>query len=85
MTSLGNVEATPLASLTVVSFTTGDILYLAGSASNLFSDPANAILPFQQRVTTIRVNGYMFVEDALLVQRRPASEVEHTITREQDG
>jgi hypothetical protein len=78
MTSLGNVEATPLASLTVISFTTGDILYLTGSASNLFGDPANAIMPFQQRVTTIRVDGYTFVEDALPVRQRPGSEVERS-------
>jgi hypothetical protein len=35
-------------------------------------------MPFQQRVTAIRVNGYTFVEDALPVRQRPGSEVERS-------
>lgn len=78
MTSLGNVEATPLASLTFVSFTTGDILYITGAATNLFGDPANDIMPFQQRLTTVYVDGYTFVEDALPVRQKPGSHVERS-------
>ncbi|KAJ8454143.1 hypothetical protein ONZ51_g13201 [Trametes cubensis] len=32
LTSLGNIEATPVASVTIVDFETGDILYLTGGA-----------------------------------------------------
>ncbi|KAF7305798.1 putative PNPOx domain-containing protein [Mycena chlorophos] len=56
MTSLGNIEATPLASLTFIDFVTGDILYLTGNADNL-------------ALTTIYVTGYTLVRDALPVRQ----------------
>ena len=64
MTSLGNVEATPLASLTFISFTTGDILYLTGKARNVYGDEARSIMPFQDTFTEIYVTGYTYVRDA---------------------
>jgi hypothetical protein len=78
MTSIGNVEATPLASLTFISFTTGAILYLTGTPSNHFASAAHALMPFQQRLTTVLVDGYTFVEDALPVRQRPGSTVERS-------
>jgi len=45
MTCLGNVEATPLTSLTFASFKTGDILYLTGNARNLYGVEAQVIMP----------------------------------------
>lgn len=71
MTSLGNVEATPLASLTVVSFTTGDILYITGKAKNLFGDEAHAIMARQNALTAIFVTGFVLVRDALPVRQQP--------------
>ncbi|KAF5377819.1 hypothetical protein D9615_006810 [Tricholomella constricta] len=71
MTSLGNIEATPLASLTFVSFTTGDILYLTGKATNLFNFDAQLIMPLQNGLTAVYVTGYVYVSDALPVRQRP--------------
>jgi len=71
MTSLGNIEATPLASLTFVSFTTGDVLYLTGTAKTLFGPAAQHIMPLQNILTTVHVTGYTLVQDALPVRQRP--------------
>ncbi|KAF8625929.1 hypothetical protein AX17_006655 [Amanita inopinata Kibby_2008] len=65
MTSLGNIEATPHASLTILSFTNGDVLYLTGIAKNLLGLEANAIMPLQERITTVYITGYTFVKNAL--------------------
>ncbi|KAJ7678677.1 hypothetical protein B0H17DRAFT_944209 [Mycena rosella] len=70
MTSLGNIEATPLASLTFVDFTSGDILYLTGDAENLVGPDALKLMPFQKTVTTVSVTGYTLVRDALPVRQR---------------
>lgn len=71
MTSLGNVEATPFASLTFISFTTGDILYLTGEARNVYGSEARAIMPFQDLLTEIYVTGYTYVQDALPARLAP--------------
>jgi NAD(P)H-flavin reductase len=65
MTSLGNVEATPYASLTFISFTRGDILYLTGNARNLFGSEARAIMPLQDTLTEVFITGYTLVKNAL--------------------
>ncbi|PBK81090.1 hypothetical protein ARMGADRAFT_1091639 [Armillaria gallica] len=78
MTSLGNVEATPLASLTLVSFTTGDILYVTGRAQNHIGPDAQKIMFLQDRLTTIHVTGYIFVRDALPVRQRPGTTVQRS-------
>ncbi|KAJ6507358.1 hypothetical protein C8R47DRAFT_1209265 [Mycena vitilis] len=70
MTSLGNIEATPLASLTFVDFVSGDILYLTGDAENLVGQDAMKLMPFQKALTTVHVTGYTFVRDALPVRQR---------------
>ncbi|KAF8877521.1 hypothetical protein BD779DRAFT_1448492 [Infundibulicybe gibba] len=70
MTSLGNIESTSLASLTFVSFTTGDVLYLTGTAENLCGPDAQALMPFQNALTTVYLTGYTFVRDALTVRQR---------------
>ncbi|OJA18331.1 hypothetical protein AZE42_12358 [Rhizopogon vesiculosus] len=70
MTSLGNIEATALASLTFPSFTDGSILYVTGIAHNLVGALAQAIMPSQNTLTAIEVTGYTFVEDALPVRQR---------------
>lgn len=73
MTSLGNIEATPLASLTFVAFETGDILYLTGTAKTLVDDEAKRIMPRQQVLTTVRVMGFVLVRDALPVRQKSKS------------
>ncbi|KAJ7122058.1 hypothetical protein C8R43DRAFT_1076565 [Mycena crocata] len=70
MTSLGNIEADPLASLTFVDFVSGDILYLTGDAENLVGPDALKLMPFQKTLTTVYVTGYTFVRDALPVRQR---------------
>lgn len=76
MTSLGNIEATPLASLTFISFTKGDILYLTGSAENLYGAEAQAIMPFQDTLTKVFVTGYIYVRDALPLRQRTGVETQ---------
>ncbi|KAF7357898.1 putative PNPOx domain-containing protein [Mycena venus] len=70
MTSLGNIEATPLASLTFIDFVSGDILYLTGGAENLVGDDALKLMPFQKTLTTVYATGYTLVRDALPVRQR---------------
>lgn len=70
MTSLGNVEATPYACLTFISFTRGDILYLTGNARNVYGSEAQAIMPLQDTLTEIFITGYTLVENALPVRQK---------------
>ena len=78
MTSLGNIEASHLAALTMVDFVTGDVLYLTGTAQNLVGAEAQAIMPRQNALTDIRISGYIFVRDALPVRQRPGTEPERS-------
>ncbi|KAJ7467060.1 hypothetical protein FB451DRAFT_1137689 [Mycena latifolia] len=78
MTSLGNIEATPLASLTFVDFVSGDILYLTGDAENLVGPDALKLMPFQNTLTTVYVTGYTFVRDALPVRQRAGTAPERS-------
>lgn len=76
MNSLGNIEATPLASLAFISFTTGDILYLTGKARNVYGAEAQTIMPLQDTFTEIYVTGYTLVRDALPARQDPAVEIQ---------
>jgi len=76
MTSLGNIEAVALASLTFPSFTNGSLLYVTGIAHNLVGAPAQAIMPRQNVLTTIEITGYTFIEDALPVRQREGTEAQ---------
>ncbi|KAK6996999.1 putative PNPOx domain-containing protein [Favolaschia claudopus] len=78
MTSLGNIEATPLASLTFIDFETGDILYLTGHAENLVGADALKLMPFQKTLTTVYVTGYTLVRDALPVRQRQGTSPERS-------
>lgn len=75
MTSLGNIEATGLASLSFLSWEMGDILYLTGTAKNLVGSEAQAVMPFQNILTMLYVTGYVFIKDCLPVRQRPGTEV----------
>ena len=74
MTSLGNIEATPVASLTLVDFVTGDVLYLTGDARTLVGPESLAVMPLQKVVTELVVTGYVFVRNALPVRQRPGTQ-----------
>ncbi|KIJ13089.1 hypothetical protein PAXINDRAFT_100898 [Paxillus involutus ATCC 200175] len=77
LTSLGNIEATPLAGVTFVSFTTGAVvLYLTGDAHNLSGPTAQCLMPRTNTLTTFHITGYMFVTDGLPVRHKPGTPVQ---------
>ncbi|KZT41943.1 hypothetical protein SISSUDRAFT_1000066, partial [Sistotremastrum suecicum HHB10207 ss-3] len=76
MQSLGNIAITRLASMTFVDYDTGDILYLAGKATNLFGDEAHVIMPRSRMITVLEVTGYIFVKDVLPVRTKRGSNPE---------
>ncbi|KAF5333624.1 hypothetical protein D9611_002569 [Ephemerocybe angulata] len=76
MSTLGNIEYTPVASLAIADFKTGDVLYLTGDAENIQGPAAEAIMPMQHSLTTLRVTGYRFIKDALSVRQAPLSSKE---------
>ncbi|QRV82230.1 pyridoxamine 5'-phosphate oxidase family protein [Ceratobasidium sp. AG-Ba] len=69
MQSLGNVQATPLAGLTILDFETGDILYLTGKAQNLVGKDAESVMPRSNLITLISITGYTFVRNAMPVRQ----------------
>ncbi|CAG8909085.1 unnamed protein product [Penicillium egyptiacum] len=75
MSSLGNIEASGLAGFTIVSFTTGDVLYLTGRAKVLIGPPAMEIMSRHASITVLETTGYTLVRDALPVRQRPGSDV----------
>jgi NAD(P)H-flavin reductase len=78
MTSLGNVEVTHLAGLTMFDFVSGAVLYITGDADNLIGPPSLELMPRQASLTTIAVTGYTFVRDALPFRQAPGSTVERS-------
>ncbi|KAF9222801.1 hypothetical protein BS17DRAFT_782595 [Gyrodon lividus] len=78
LTSLGNIEATPLAGVTFVSFTTGAVLYLTGHAHNIVGHAAQRLMPRTNTLTTVHVTGYIFVGDALPVRQKPGTSVQRS-------
>lgn len=75
MSSLGNIESSGLAGFTVISFETGDVLYLTGKARVLIGAPALEVMKRHASVTVLETTGYTLVRDALPVRQRPGSEV----------
>ncbi|KAG5650714.1 hypothetical protein H0H81_011295 [Sphagnurus paluster] len=71
MTSLGNIEATPFASSTIVSFTSGDDLYLTGQPTDLYNQDVQNLIPLQNALTTVYIRGYNYISDTLPVRQRP--------------
>lgn len=70
VSSLGNIEATGLAGFTIVSFTTGDVLYLTGTAENIVGPQALKIMSRHAAITVMKVTGFTFVKDALPVRQQ---------------
>jgi len=60
------------------SWTTGDVLYLTGTAESLVGPRAQELMPRQNVVTTVRVTGYTFVRDALPFGQAPGTELERS-------
>ncbi|KAG8775996.1 hypothetical protein FRC12_001140 [Ceratobasidium sp. 428] len=75
MQSLGNVQATPLAAITILDFETGDILYVTGTAQNLIGKDAESVMPRSNLITLISLTGYTFVRNAMPVRQVPGSPV----------
>jgi ferredoxin-NADP reductase len=78
MSSLGNIEASGLVGLTIVSFTTGDVLYLTGKAHVLVGPTALDLMPRQACLTTMETTGFTFVRNALPVRQAPGIDVERS-------
>lgn len=78
LSSLGNIEASGLAGLTFVSFTTGDILYLTGTAENIVGPPALKIMSRHASLTTVKVTGFTFVRGALPIRQQSGTSVERS-------
>lgn len=76
--SLGNIEASGLAGLTIVSFTTGDILYLTGTAENIVGPPALKILTRHASLTSVNITGFVFARDALPVRQQSGTLVDRS-------
>ncbi|KAL4750348.1 hypothetical protein BDW72DRAFT_176016 [Aspergillus terricola var. indicus] len=76
LSSLGNIEASGLAGLTIVDFESGDVLYLTGKARNVVGEEVCTIIKRHSGcVTLLEVTGYTLVRDALPVRQAPGSEV----------
>lgn len=78
VSSLGNIEATGLAGFTIVSFTTGDVLYLTGTAVNLVGPDALKIMRRHAAITVMKVTGFTFVKDALPFRQQTGIPVERS-------
>lgn len=78
MTSLGNIEASSCVAMTIPDFKTGDVLYLTGTAKNLVGKDAQELMPRQNVLTVMRVEGFVFIRDAIPVRQRPGTEVERS-------
>jgi NAD(P)H-flavin reductase len=78
LSSLGNIESSGLAGLTMVSFTTGDVLYLTGIAENHVGPAASKIMTRHSSLTTVKVTGYTLMRDALPVRQQSGTSVERS-------
>lgn len=76
--SLGNIEASRSVGVTIVSFTTGDILYTTGLAENLVGPSAVKIMARHTAITSMQVTAFVFVRDALPVRQQPGTTVERS-------
>ncbi|PYH35277.1 putative oxidoreductase, FAD-binding [Aspergillus neoniger CBS 115656] len=75
MNSLGNIESSGLAGFTIISFTTGDILYLTGAARNFVGQSALQIMSKHAIITVLETTGFTLVRNALPVRQRNGTEV----------
>lgn len=78
LSSLGNVYASGLVGFSMASFTTGDVIYMTGTAKVLVGPDAFDIMPRQGCLVAMYCTGYTFVRDALPVRQDPETEVERS-------
>lgn len=78
VSSLGNIEATGLVGFTIISFRTGDVLYLTGAAENLVGPDALKIMNRHAAITVMKVTGFTFVKDALPFRQQSGIPVERS-------
>ncbi|KAE8165195.1 hypothetical protein BDV40DRAFT_286423 [Aspergillus tamarii] len=78
MSTLGNIEDSGMVGLTIVSFTTGDILYMTGTAKNLVGPLALQVMTRHAALTSVHVTGFIFVRDALPVRQQRGTSVERS-------
>ncbi|KAJ5819747.1 oxidoreductase [Penicillium riverlandense] len=71
--TLGNIQTTPFAGLTVPDFDTGDVLYLTGEAQVLSGERAADILPRSKIAVKITVLSSRFVLQGLPFLGKPGS------------
>jgi hypothetical protein len=71
ITSLGNslpANGTLLAALTIMSFTTSDVVYVTGNARRLIGGEARVIMPQQNALTVFEATGAVLVRNALPIR-----------------
>lgn len=78
VSSLGNIEATGLAGFTIVSFETGNVLYLTGTAKNIVGQDALKIMKRHSAITVMKVTGFTFVSNALPLRQKSGTSVERS-------
>ncbi|KAJ5624635.1 oxidoreductase [Penicillium lagena] len=71
--TLGNIQMTPFAGLTVPDFDTGDVLYLTGEAQVLSGESAADILPHSKLAVKITVLSSRFVLQGLSFLGKPGA------------
>lgn len=78
VSSLGNIEATGLVAFTIVSFMTGDVLYMTGTAENIVGQEALNIMDRHSAITVVKVTGLTFVKDALPLRQKSGVPVDRS-------
>lgn len=63
--SLGNIQGSGVAGMVITDFNTGDLLYVTGTAQNLFDDEARAVMPRVSLVTRLKITGAVLIKGAL--------------------
>ena len=72
---MGNICVTPLASISVADYTTGDVVHLTGRATNLFGAAAQALQPRSNLLTLLEVTGFTYIKNGLPFRQKAGSDV----------
>jgi predicted pyridoxine 5'-phosphate oxidase superfamily flavin-nucleotide-binding protein len=63
--SLGNIQSDRVAGVAFPCFTNGDMLHVTGTAENIYDDEAERIMPRVTLITRIKLNGHVWIKEAL--------------------
>ncbi|KAJ3336650.1 hypothetical protein HDU91_001717, partial [Kappamyces sp. JEL0680] len=66
--SLGNIESDKQAGMVIPDFTTGDLLYVTGTAANLYDSDAESIMPQTSLVSLLTVEAAVLIRNAINLQ-----------------